>query len=130
MKEQLKIYLAAQSHRLVDMGNAAYDADDDYSDFAKAVAERVVGDTESRGILICGSGAGVAIAANKVRGIRAATIVDSRQAQMARSDEDINILALPADFIDEQKAREIVDVFLGTPFSAEERHIRRLKKIE
>lgn len=130
LKEQLKKYLAREGYEVLDKGNAQYDAEDDYPDFACVVAERVSHEQDARGILICGSGAGVAIAANKFKGIRAATITDPEQARMARSDEDINILALPADFLDEKTAREIVQIFLTTVFSAAERHLRRIAKIE
>ncbi len=130
LKETLKQYLAGQAYEVIDAGNAAYDAGDDYPDFAHAVAEKISADPDARGILMCGSGAGVAIAANKVRGIRAATIAYVKQAFMARNDEDINILALPADFIDEKTAEEITNIFLTTPFSGEARHVRRRAKIE
>ncbi len=129
LKEQLKKYLAREGYEVVDKGNAQYDAEDDYPDYAKEVAEQVSGAPDARGILICGSGAGVAIVANKFKGIRAATITHAEQARMARSDEDINILALPADFLDEKTAQEIVQVFLTTAFSAAERHLRRIAKI-
>lgn len=130
LKEALKKFLAQQAHEVVDVGNAIYNAGDDYPDYARAVAEKVVTDADSRGIVICGSGAGVAITANKVRGVRAATIADPRQARMARADEDINVLALAADFMDKQRAEEIAEAFLATEFSGAERHVRRLAKIE
>lgn len=130
LKEELKKYLAEKSYEVFDCGAAAYDEHDDYPDFARAVAERVSSEHDARGILICGSGAGVAIAANKIKGIRAATVHVVRQAVMARVDEDINICALPADFIDAPRAKEIIDAFVTTPFSDAERHARRRAKIE
>lgn len=130
LKEKLKKYLKQKSYEVVDVGNAAYDPHDDYPDFANAVAEMVGADTDARGILICGSGAGVAIAANKHASVRAATIANAKQAFMARSDEDINILAFAADFTDAQTAEEIADIFVTTPFSGDERHVRRLSKIK
>lgn len=130
LKEELKKYLVEQSYKIFDVGNARYDADDDYPDFAQLVAEAIHKDLSTRGILICGSGAGVAIVANKIKGIRAATVHDARQAIMARADEDVNILALPADFIDAARAKEIIDAFLITAFSGIERHVRRIAKIE
>lgn len=130
LKEKLKEYFAQKQYRVIDVGNAAYDPDDDYPDVANAVAEKVGADPDARGILICGSGAGVAIAANRHPFVRAATITDIKQAFMARNDENVNILALAADFIDEKTAEEIADVFLTTPFSGDERHARRLSKIK
>ena len=127
LKEELKDYLHRHRISFKDMGAFAHRRTDDYPDFGVKVARRIgVGDI---GILICGSGAGVAIVANKFKAVRAATLTNREQARMARSDEDINILALPADFIDFPRAKEIVDAFLTTPFSNAERHARRLAKI-
>ena len=80
--------------------------------------------------MICGSGIGIAIAANKTKGIRAGTALKPEQARAAVNDEDLNILALSADFLNEDEAREIVKVFLETKFSGEERHKRRIEKID
>ncbi|MCX6731504.1 MAG: RpiB/LacA/LacB family sugar-phosphate isomerase, partial [Candidatus Parcubacteria bacterium] len=102
----------------------------DYPDFAKAVAERVAENPENRGILICGSGVGIAVSANKIRGVRAGTILKPEQVRAAVNDEDLNILSLSADFLSENEAKEIVRTFLGTKFSNEERHNRRILKIE
>lgn len=130
LKKVIKEYLSFSNHEVVDCGAAAYDAEDDYPDFARVVAHKVAGDAGSRGILMCGSGVGVAIVANKIKGIRAATLHDARQALMARADEDINICALSADFIDAARAKEIIDAFLTTLFSHAPRHARRIAKIE
>lgn len=136
LKEELKRYLVSGGYAVFDCGADAYDEHDDYPDVARAVAEQVSrapdahDAPDARGILICGSGAGVAIAANKIRGIRAATVHDARQARMVRADEDLNVCALPADFIDTARAKEIIDAFLTTPFSNEDRHMRRIAKIE
>ena len=130
LKEQLKRYLAGKGWQVVDLGNAVYDKDDDYPDFAKPVAEAVSKDPEARGILICGSGAGVAIVANKFKGVRAALAVNAKQAFMERNDEDVNVLSLAAEFTTPEQAEPIVEMFLRTPFSTEERHRRRVGKIE
>ena len=129
LKEYVQKYLSGK-YEVFDLGDIKYDADDDYPDFAKKVAEKISKNPDDRGILVCGSGAGVAIVANKFRRVRAATVHDVKQAFMARNDEDINVLALPANFIDAGVAQKIVDVFLTTPFSTEVRHRRRVKKIE
>jgi len=131
LKEELKNYLRSRNYEAVDLGASQYDAEDDYPDFAKLVGEKVSADpNNSRGILICGSGAGVAIAANKLKGVRAALAVNSQQAFMLRNDEDVNVLSLSAQLTDLQTVREIIEVFLKTPFSAEERHRRRVAKVQ
>lgn len=131
LKEDLKKYLTEQGHAVADLGNSQYDKNDDYPDFAKLVAEKVsVAPEESRGILICGSGAGVAIVANKFQNVRAALAVSPKHAFMLRNDEDVNVLTLSAEFTNFDRAKETVDTFLRTPFSAEPRHRRRVEKIQ
>jgi ribose 5-phosphate isomerase B len=106
------------------------DASCDYPDYGRAVAYAVAdGDCES-GILICGTGIGISITANKVRGIRAALCSDCFSAEATRLHNDANILALGARVLGEGLALKIVDTFLDTPFSNDERHIRRISKIE
>jgi len=130
LKEHLKRYLASKGWQAVDLGNAVYDKTDDYPDFAKLVGERVSREPGSRGILICGSGAGMAIVANKFPGVRAALAISPKHAFMERNDEDVNILSLTAEFTTPEQAEPIVEMFLKTPFSTEERHRRRVDKIE
>lgn len=101
----------------------------DYPDYAHAVAKRVADGAFDRGILVCGSGIGMSIAANKVTGIRAASIVDIESARLAREHNDLNVLTLGARFIPESRAREIVREFLQTPFQGG-RHATRVDKIE
>ena len=130
LKEYIQKYLARAGHAVEDCGNTIEDSNDDYPDFARAVAERVAGEAGTKGIILCGSGNGVAIVANKTRGIRAAVAMTAEQARRTRSDEDANILALAADYTSEEQAREIIEAFLSTPFLDEERHMRRIGKIE
>ncbi len=130
LKEYIKKYLAAQGRAVEDCGATAYDENDDYPDFAKAVAERVADEAGAKGILLCGSGNGVAIVANKMRGIRAAVAMSPEQARAARSDEDANVIALASDYLQEDEVREIIEAFLSTPFLDAERHMRRIGKIE
>ncbi|MEX1063967.1 MAG: RpiB/LacA/LacB family sugar-phosphate isomerase [Candidatus Paceibacterota bacterium] len=130
LKEKLKKFLEELGHDHEDMGAYEYNKDDDYPDFAKAVAEKVTSGEGNKGIVVCGSGIGIAIAANKVKGIRAGTATDAKQAKDSVNDEDLNVLALPADFIDEKQAKDIVEAFLDTPFSGIERHVRRVNKIK
>lgn len=129
LKETLKPWLVSEGHEVVDMGNTKLDPQDDYPDFTFPVAEAVAKDTASRGIVICGSGGGVTIAANKVGGIRAICAVSEEEAQSNRQHNDINVLALSADRTDEAAAKAIITTFLTTAFLGEEKYVRRLGKI-
>ncbi len=129
LKEKLKEWLGAKGHEVHDLGADRLQADDDYPDFAAAVARRVSENTASRGVLLCGSGTGMDVAANKVRGIRASVAWSAEAAAHARSHDDANIISIPADWTPPDQAAEIVRVFLDTPFSGDERHVRRIKKI-
>ena len=102
----------------------------DYSDFAKPVAQAILDGECDRGILICGTGIGISITANRFPGIRAANCTDCFMAEATRQHNDANILALGARVVGEGLALKIVDTFLDTPFSYDDRHVRRIKKIE
>ena len=128
-KEELKKYFSGKGHGVEDMGPFELDPDDDYPDFVIACAEKVAQEEGSFGIILGRSGNGEAIAANKVKTIRAVLCLNEQMAKMAREHNNANILAIGADLIDLDTVRSIVDVFLNTPFSNEERHKRRLKKI-
>ena len=106
------------------------DASCDYPDYARPVANAVVGRECEFGILICGTGIGISIAANKIKGVRAALCTDCFCAEATRLHNNANILALGGRVVGDGLALKIVDTFLDTPFSAEERHIRRINKIE
>lgn len=114
---------------LTDLGPAAYDKDDDYPDFAVPLARKVAENAQNSGILICGFGHGVCITANKVKGIRAALASSIESAEFARKDDHANVLCLAGRVVSDEHARAIVKAFLETPFSNEERHVRRIKKI-
>lgn len=129
LKEFLKARLINDGYTVVDCGNTAYDVNDDYPDFSFAVAKKVIEQKESRGIVICGSGAGVSIAVNKIDGVRAVLGVTPEQVHDARSDDDINIIALASDYLTEPQAEGIVSSFLKTDFDPQERFIRRIGKI-
>ena len=132
LKEELKKVLNGEGYQPQDMGAAEEIESDDYPDYAVKVAEKVKGAMSvggGRGILICGSGAVVDIVANKFEGVRSVLGFSTDQVFDARRDDDVNVLSLPADFIDLKAAREIVKVFLTTLFGGEERHWRRLEKI-
>lgn len=129
LKETLKQWVLAKGYTVVDCGNTVLDLHDDYPDFAFAVAKQVVLDPESRGIVICGSGAGVSIAVNKIDGIRASLAVTPEQIVDARNDDNINVIALASDYLTEEGAQAIIQAFLETPFDPQERFVRRIGKI-
>ncbi len=128
-KEKLKKYLENKGFTLEDYGAFKEDKEDDYPDFAIKVGERVSMGKDSLGILICGSGAGMAIAANKVKGIRAVEAYDLYSAKMSKQHNNANILGLGARKLSFDKMKKIVDIWLNTNFTGEKRHIRRLNKI-
>ncbi len=130
LKEKIRSWLSLQGILFQDMGAEIMDAEDDYPDYAQAVAREVAKKPdENRGILICGSGGGVCIVANKFRGIRAALAMNEAMAHSLRNDDDINILCLASDFVAEDEAIKIVDAWLHTPFGNQERYKRRIQKI-
>ena len=130
LKEELKRRLTNDGIEVEDLGNETLDPADDYVDYAKAVAQTVANDSERKGILSCGSGVGVDMAANKVKGARSCLVFDQKRAIQSREHEDANILCLGSDILIADDAYEIVKVFIQTPFSGEERHIRRLNKLK
>jgi len=130
IKEVLKPFLKELGHEVVDLGNDHVDENDDYPDFANAVAKKVSQNPEiDKGILICGSGIGMAIAANKFENIRAAQVDKIEQAVLSKKDNNANVLTLSGNDLSESEVKEIVKIWLETPFSKEEKHERRLKKI-
>jgi len=128
LKDALKRTLDELGVAYQDFGTGSAESVD-YPDFAQAVARGVAAGEFDRGILVCGSGVGMAIAANKVPGIRSAAIVDADTARLAREHNDLNVLALGARTTPEVRAREIVKTFLQTPFAGG-RHATRVAKIE
>jgi ribose 5-phosphate isomerase B len=129
LKEEIKKWLETEHYDFRDLGANEYDKEDDYPDISIKVAESVITDN-GKGIIICGSGAGASIAANKVNGIRCGLCTFEKQARAARNDDDINVLCLAADAVSVEDNIKIIAVFLGTLFSSEERHIRRINKIK
>ena len=130
LKTKLFKRLFNEGYEVKDLGNDHLDPNDDYVDFAKSVAWAVLNNPDSLGIVLCGSGAGVDIVANKFDGIRSALVFDVPRAKQAREHEDANVMALPADILDEELAWEIIKIFLETPFSESGRHKRRLQKLQ
>ncbi len=126
LKAHLADHLAAAGHDVVDVGPHAYDALDDYPPFCVETARRVVADPGSLGVVIGGSGNGEQIAANKVPGCRAALAWSAQTAQLCREHNDAQVIGVGARMHSTEGATEIVEAFLATPFSADERHARRI----
>ncbi len=130
LKETLKGHLTDGGYEVVDMGNDILEEGDDYPDFAAAVADAVSNNPfEDRGIVICGTGVGVDIVANKFIDIRCALAGKADQTTAARTDDDVSMLALAANFTEEATANEIVDAFINTEYDGAEHHQRRIDKI-
>jgi len=129
LKEELKKYLKELGKDCEDLGNQQLDSKDDYPDFALAVAEKVA-QTGGKGILICATGLGICIAANKIKGVRGAVVWDEFTALQSRQHNDANVLCLGGKVIDLETAKKIVRTWLEAKFSGEERHVRRLGKIK
>lgn len=130
-KTALKEYIKNIGYEVEDLGNTSYDEADDYPDFAAAVAKKISMDPGgSRGILICGSGAGVDMVANKFPGVRSALAISASQIEEARKKDDVNILSISANSTTDDVAQNIAKVFLSTDFNGEERCVRRIEKIK
>jgi ribose 5-phosphate isomerase B len=130
LKNQVAMFLEHLGHEVVDMGAYTLDPDDDYPDFAQAVAEAVTEGRAERGVLVCGSGVGASIAANKVVGVRAAMCHDTYSGHQGVEHDDMNVLCIGARIIGVELAREILSAFLNARFTGEPRHRRRLEKVK
>lgn len=134
MKEKVFAYLAKHDYDVEDVGDQELDPADDFPDFAQLAATKVIGDIgeDPRAILICGGGQGMAIAANRFRGIRAAVIWDAYEAKMTRNDNDSNVLCLPARILenDDSAWKGIIETWLSTPFANAPRYKRRNAQID
>ncbi len=128
LKEKVKKYLKRKKIEYEDLGTESFTSVD-YPDYALKVAAKVAKNKNTRGILVCGTGTGMTIAANKVKGIRAVAAYDAYSAKMSRIDNDTNVLGLRGRFFPLEKMKKIITVWLDTPFSGEKRHKRRIKKI-
>ncbi len=130
LKPVLAELLKSLGNEIVDVGAHAYDPSDDYPDFAKLVAESVASAQVDKGIMVCGSGVGACVAANKVRGIRASVCHDTYSAHQGVEHDDMNVLCLGSRIVGPELAKELVSVFIAAKFSGEERHRRRLDKVQ
>ena len=129
LKTQLVSWLQAEGYDVLDLGAHSLDPGDDYPDFAEGIAQAVVSGRAERGVLICGSGVGASVAANKVPGIRACVCHDIYSAHQGVEHDDLNVVCLGARIIGIELAKELVAGFLNARFTGEERHRRRLEKV-
>ena len=128
MRGGLAEWLRKQGHEVKEVFPDRYDPQDDYPDAAAAVGRAVASGQAERGIIVCGSGVGASVAANKIKGVRAGLCHDTYSAHQGVEHDDINVLCLGSRVIGEATAQEVVGAFLGARFSGEERHRRRLRK--
>lgn len=128
LKEHLASWLAESGHAVYDLGTHSADPVD-YPDYAAAVAQAVLDGRADRGIIVCGSGAGASIAANKLNGIRSSVAHDTYTAHQMVEHDDVNVLALGSRVIGQALAEELVDAFIEASFTREDRHVRRVDKI-
>ncbi|MBI2356285.1 MAG: RpiB/LacA/LacB family sugar-phosphate isomerase [Candidatus Doudnabacteria bacterium] len=129
LKEELKGWLKDSGYDFEDLGAFNFVPEDDFVDYAWPLALKVGGDESARGILVCRSGQGECVVANKARGVRAVPAWNEKSAYAGRHDNNANIVCLPADYITPDGARKIIEIFLTTPFGEEERFHRRVDKV-
>lgn len=132
LKAELANYLRLGGYEVIDEGDARLNSDDDFPEFAARVVTAMLGDEDrdTRGILICGSGQGMAMAANRFKGIRAGVVWDAEEARLVRNDDDSNVLCLSARVLKNEKANSVVHVWLSTPFAAAPRFVRRIHQMD
>ncbi|MEO8129073.1 MAG: ribose 5-phosphate isomerase B [Bryobacteraceae bacterium] len=128
LKQKLRDELRAKGYEVVDFGTTSEESTD-YPDYAAAVGHSVVSGAAERGILVCSSGVGMSMAANKIPGIRAALAANAEEVRVTREHNDANVLTLGARFTSSEEAANLVDIFLNTNFSGGERHARRIAKL-
>ena len=129
LKEELISFFKETSVDFKDVGTNSADSVD-YPDYAKLAGDAIVNNGYDYGILICGSGIGVSIAANKIKGLRAVNANNNNMAEMARKHNNANVICFGSDFIDIEKAKRFLQIFINTEFEGGERHIRRIQKLE
>ena len=129
LKSSLVELLKGLGHEISDVGADKLNPSDDYPDFTKDLAQKVASGEAERGVMVCGSGVGASVAANKVRGVRASVCHDTYSAHQGVEHDDMNVLCLGARIVGESLARELVDAFVSARFSEEDRHRRRLGKV-
>jgi ribose 5-phosphate isomerase B len=130
LKRALIDDLQRSGNEVIDLGSAERDPDDDFTFAAGRVANSVLNEDDARGILLCGSGQGVCMAANRFKGIRAGLCWDTHEAKAARNDSDSNVLCLPANVLETEKAMAVVHTWLTTPFAGAPRFKRRIEQLD
>jgi len=130
LKNQLKDWLVSKNIPFKDLGAYEFNPEDDYPDYVLLVSQKVLEDSTNKGVILCGSGAGVCIAANRIAGIRCGLGFTHKQVQSFVEDDNVNVLAIAADYTNKFKLFQLVKTFLKVEFKGEERHIRRLARIE
>lgn len=130
LKNQIAMYLKTEGYDVEDCGAHAMDSTDDYPDFIKIAAKKVADNPGSFGIVFGKSGAGECIVANKIKGIRSFLAVNAKNVQLAREHNDANVMSVGSDLISFSEIPNLLDLFLKTPFTNEERHARRIEKIK
>jgi RpiB/LacA/LacB family sugar-phosphate isomerase len=129
LEKEMRALLTSLGHEVLDVG-AYNDSPSDYPDFAELVGKAVMDGRAERGLLICGSGVGASVAANKIRGIRAGMVADTYSAHQGVEHDNINVLVLGSRVTGEKVAEEMVRAYMGAKFTNEERHVRRLAKVQ
>jgi ribose 5-phosphate isomerase B len=131
-KSQLAKALELAGHEVVDEGDLTIDPNDDFPQFASKVVNALLGanDTEARGILVCGSGQGMCMAANRFKGIRAALCWNINEARASRNDDDANVLCLSSKYLSLEESGSIMATFLSTPFAGAPRYVRRIQQLD
>lgn len=129
LKNSMGVMLTSMGHEVLDVG-AYNDNPSDYPDFAEAVGRAILDGRAERGVLICGSGVGASVAVNKIRGIRAGMVADTYSAHQGVEHDNINVLVLGSRVTGEKVAEEMVRAYMGAKFTHEERHVRRLAKVQ
>ena len=131
-KQEIAEFLRRSGYEVSDEGDTKRDPEDDFPQFAARVVHAMLAsdETEPKGILICGSGQGMCIAANRFKGIRASLVMDLREARMSRNDDDCNVLCLPARLMTPKEAEPIITAWLNTPFAGATRFKRRIRELD
>lgn len=132
IKEKLEQWLKTQNYEVIDVGGDRLNPDDDYPEFASKLVTAMLAseDPEPLGILLCGSGQGMAMAANRFKGIRAALVWNKKTAEMSRHDDDANVLCLSAWELNEESVIDVTQTWLQTPYGRAARYIRRIKELD
>ena len=128
LKEKIKAQVSEMGYEFEDCGDKSLDPNDDFVDFASLAASKIK--SPDSGIFLCRNGVGVDNVANRYPHLRSVLGFDSQQVERARADDSCNVLSLPSDYVSEKKALQLVEAFLNTKFSGEERYIRRLEKLD